>query len=238
MKSILQSQALVIALYGVMTIASWSEPKDPFAQVSRTQPVDHSAYYARRAKEDADQWRAFLEKIDEPDLEPLSGNTAIEVYRFVYRPHFSKTLVLTAKQAKDKLSLEIRRLSLEGVVELRGLADMDADTFESVRTAFSKPEAYDPLRELTPLQRDALWGLDGAWWHLETLRDGRHTHAVVWSPESISSASKEDRATFRSQFGFEMPDIQPFERACLELVQLSGLPLDAKNYQVRPEQGR
>ena len=179
-----------------------------------------------------------MKKIEEPDLEPLKGNTAIEVYRFIYRPHFSKALVLTVRNAEARLSFEIRRLSEKGVVELRGSADIDADTFDGVRDALENPEAYDPLRTLTSLQRDALWGLDGAWWHLETLRDGRYAHAVVWSPESISSASKEDRASFRSQFGFDMPDIQPFERACLELVQLSGLPLDAKNYQPRPEQGR
>ncbi len=162
----------------------------------------------------------------------------MEVYRFIYQPHFSKVLVLTVKKADAQLSFEIRRLSEKYIVELKGSADIDSDKFDGIREAFAKPETYAPLRELTPLQRDALWGLDGAWWHLETLREGEHTHAVVWSPESISSASKEDRTSFRAQFGFDMPDIQPFERACLELVRLSGLPLDAKNYEPRPEQER
>ena len=54
---------------------------------------------------------------------------------------------------------------------------------------------------------------------------------------TISSRS-EPKTSFRAQFGFDMPDNQPFERACLELVRLSGLPLDAKNYEPRPEQER
>jgi hypothetical protein len=238
MKPSLQRQALIIAFCGLMTVASWSEPKCPFAEVSGTPPVYDSAYYAKRAKEDADHWRAFLKKIEEPDLEPLKGNAAIEVYRFIYRPHFSKALVLTVKKAEAKLSFEIRRLSEKDAVELRGSVDVDEDTFDGIREAFAKPEAYDPLRGLTPSQRDDLWSVDGSWWHLETLRNGKHTHAVVWSPETISSASKEDRTRFRSQFGFDMPDLKPFEKACLELVQLSGLPLDAKYYEPRPEQKR
>ncbi len=68
MNPILQSQVLIITLCGVMTISSRSEPKDPIAEASRTPPVYDSAYYAKRAKEDAERWRAFLKKIEEPDL--------------------------------------------------------------------------------------------------------------------------------------------------------------------------
>ena len=225
---------MILTFCGLMTIVSRSEPKDPFAETSRPPPVHDSAYYAKRAEEDADSWRAFLKRIDEPDLESLRGNSAIEIYRFIYRPHFSKALVLTVKKAEAQLSFEIRRLSEKGTVELRGSADIDSEIFDGIRETFAKPEAFDPLRGLTPLQRDALWGLDGAWWHLETLRDGKHSHAVVWSPESISSASKEDRVSFRSQFGFDMPDIQPFERACLELVQFSGVVVTNDSLQPIP----
>jgi hypothetical protein len=238
MKLNLEIQVLVVAFSIVTTIVSQSEGKDPFSEASRTPPVYDSAYFAEKAKEQADRWSAFLTKIKQPELKALKANPAIEIYRFTYRPHFGKAIILTAMEAEDKLSFEIRRLSEKDVIELSGSIEMDAHTFDGIRRVFEKPETYDPLRELTLMQRSALWGLDGSWWHLETLRNGDYTHAVVWSPNSISSATKEERASFRSQFEFDLPDLQPFESACLELVKLSGLPLDAKYYEPRPEPQR
>lgn len=224
-------QTLAIVLGAVASLNSPCQSQDRFAEKQSPHPsLFDVTDYAKRAEEENHRWRAFLKRIKEPDLESLKGNEAITIYRFIYRPHFSKTLILTAKKEGDAFSFEIRRLSEKETDELKGSINLDAHTFEAIKRIFSAPDVFNPIGHLTPQQSEALWGLDGAWWHLEILTDRKLTHSKIWSPETIRTASKEDKKLFHSQSGFELPNLQPFEEACLHLVRLSGLPLDALNY--------
>lgn len=220
-------------------LAISAEPADPFGKPA-TPPVRDAAFYAKQAKEDAENWRAYLKRfVREPDLEILKAEKGLEMYRFIYRPSFSPHLCLTAKKAKGKAMLEIRRFSHEGKLELKGAVDMSDETFEAFRREFAKPEVCDPLRGVPESLRDDYFsGLDGATWHLETLRNGKYTHAAVWSPDAFTSDAEAEKASFKKAHGFDQPDFTPFVNACLEFVKLSGLPLDAVYYEPMPRANR
>lgn len=136
---------------------------DPFGGPPSKPPVYDDAYYAKQAKEDQEGWRAFLKRVGEPDLESLKGTPGVEIYRFVNRPWFSKTLLLTMKKKDGKPCIDIVRLSEEEKgVELRGSATLETETFDAMAKHLLKPEVRDPLAAYTLRQRDALLGLDGA----------------------------------------------------------------------------
>lgn len=213
-----------------------AEPEDPFAKQG-TPPVRDAAFYAKRAKEDAENWRVYLKKFyREPDLESLKGDKGLEIYRFIYQPCFHQHLCLTAKVVERKIVVEIRRFSEKGNLELSGSLEFDDQAVEGFRRELARPEICDPLRGLTDSQRFNLpMALDGATWHLETLRDGRYTHAEVSSPDGYEFFTKEEKARFEKEHGFDVPDLREFVFTCLEFVRQSGLPLDASNYEPIPQ---
>jgi len=224
---------LCIALFCI-TISAFPQSDDPFqGGTPSPSPVHDAAYYEQRAKEDAEHWLVQLKALGQPDISKSASKPEFELFRFTYSPHFSKPLVITVSRDRDRITFAVNRYSEKGTLELSGQINTDKDTYEFIRETFVNPQVIDPLRGITPAQRDHLWGLDGSWWHVETLLNGRYTHAIVWSPESITEISDEKKAHFKKLCGFTMPDLKPFESACLLLVKLAGLPLDATNYEPR-----
>lgn len=65
------------------------------------------------------------------------------------------------------------------------------------------------------------------------LRDSKYTHAVVWSPDELSSFSKKELYRFKTEYGFNFPDFGPFIEVCVELARLAGMPMDAKLFEPR-----
>ncbi|MBX7210983.1 MAG: hypothetical protein K1X78_21945 [Verrucomicrobiaceae bacterium] len=212
-----------------------AEPKDTIGKPA-SRPIRDAPFFAKQAKEDAENWRMYLKKFcREPDLESLKSEKGLEVYRFIYQPCFHQHLCLTAKVVEKKVVLEIRRFSEKGKLELSGSLEFDDQAVEGFRREFGRPEICDPLRGLTDSQRDNLpMVLDGATWHLETLRDGKYTHAALYSPDAFESLTKEERTEFKRERGFDVPDLREFVFSCLEFVSHSGLPLDAVYYEPMP----
>ncbi len=169
----------------------------------------------------------WLQSVDHPDLRETSPYPGEEVARFSYMPSLGgKSLLITFRSGTSTSSarLEFCRIGLDHEVELRGRIALDASTRDALRREFADPDVYDPWRDIPMELRDQLQGVDGAYWTLETRRDGQYSFAEHWSPDS--------RYGYEEQVirGITIPSLSRFVLACRTLLELAGLPLDARDF--------
>lgn len=184
------------------------------------------------ASKDIKNHVSWIRRCALPDLRERVKTRETEIYRFCYNPSLGgKSLVLTlccsTKQKKNEL--DFRRISSRNEVELTGKIIVEEGVAETFRQMFADPDVFDPLRSIPLKYRRSLFGLDGAWWTLETLKGGKYTFATLWCPE-IHDPANEQKFVDGQNLGFKVPSFDKFVVACRGLLELSGLPLDTRDY--------
>lgn len=200
-----------------------------FFSITHAADDQQEARAIQQEKEDYQRFLSFLKKCKEPDLRSLKPG--VEVYRFIYIPTLDrKFLILTLKIVGERPVILVHRLSAKMQTELTGMIEIDAVSFKAFRQKLSQNNIQNPLEGLSASQKQLIQPLDGASWHLETLRDGQYTYSITYSPITMGYASKEQLQNFKKEYGFAIPSVRNYVRVCLSLLDYAGLPLDATNF--------